>query len=207
MAYLFRVGDTDPKLDYPERALFRPKHKFPDSDTERWGLLNNIEYRGLRIPEDLAPYRAVMMAGYRSTVFDTIVLGHAMGVSAPLREVIERIALDQVEFFPLEVELLDATTQQYYFMNVLRNIECLCWNNGNVSDRGRSPNGTRVVGLPAWGAPLDITIKRKAHSGVHIWHEKDAGKISSWIFISDEMAQAFEESSATGIRLIQVKEI
>ena len=208
MAYLFRAGDTDPELDYPEKAQFECMYRFPESDRERSALLGNLQFRGLRVPEELAPYRAVMIAGSRPTVFDTIDLGDSIGVSASLHDVIKRIAPDQTEFFPLEAELLDGTTRQYYFMNVLRNIRCLCWNKGNVFDHGRTPNGMRNVGLPpAWGGPFDITIKRNAHSGIHIWHEEDAGKISSWTFISGELGRALEESGATGIRLIPVKEI
>jgi hypothetical protein len=56
-------------------------------------------------------------------------------------------------------------------------------------------------------APVDVRIRRDAHSGVHIWHEEDAGKITRWIFISDELGRALEESGATDIGLIPVKEI
>jgi hypothetical protein len=57
------------------------------------------------------------------------------------------------------------------------------------------------------GDPLDVRIRRDAHSGVHIWHEEDAGKTTSWIFISDELGRSLKESGATGIRLLSVKEI
>ncbi len=177
------------------------------TDRKYLGKYHDLSFRELRIPEQLVPSRLVLLP-HSTLPLDVVAYGPNFCLNTIVKSVIECIAPGQAEFIPFDIELLDGTIKQYYFMNVLQHIACLCWNMGNVIDRGRSPNGMRLVGLPpTWGDPLDVRINRDAHNGVHIWHEEDAGKISSWTFISDELGQAFKESGATGIMLTPVKEI
>jgi hypothetical protein len=156
-----------------------------------------LTFKGLKIPELLVPKKVILLP-YSTPLLDTISFGRKLGFNRSVTALIERIAPRQTEFISFEVELLDGSIRHYYFMNVLRHLTCLCWNMGNVFDGGRSPNGTRYVVLPHFaGDPLDVRIRRDAHSGVHIWHEEDAGKITSWIFVSDELGRALEESGGS----------
>jgi hypothetical protein len=206
MAYILTAIGPDPDKAGYDSITCKEIDRFPEGERPRDNY-DYLSYRGLRIPELLVPKKLVILPG-STPVLDTISFENNIALSRPVADLVERIAPGQVEFIPFEVELLDGSIRPFCFMNVLRHLACLCWNMGNVFDRGRSPNGMRLVALPpAWGDPLDVRIRRDAHSGVHIWHEEDAGKISSWIFISDELARALEESGATGISLAPVEEI
>lgn len=207
MAYKLEAIGPDPDMAGTDGPSGKIINKYPETDRESCATYAHLSYRGLRIPELLVPKKIVIEPA-SGPVLDFIEFGEKLGISQLARSTIERIAPGQAEFISFEVEFIDGLVKEYYFMNVLRRTVSLCWNKGNVFDRGRTPNGMRYVGLPpAWGDPLDITIKREAHSGAHIWHEEDAGKISSWIFISDELGQALQESGATGMNLIRVKEV
>lgn len=205
MAYILDATGPDPDMAGFDGPSGETINKYPETDRESAATYCYLSFRGLRIPELLAPKKLIIEPA-STQVLDVIAFGKKIGTNNIVRDTIERIAPGQAEFIPFEVEFVDGSIKEYYFMNVLRHIACLCWNTGNVFDRGRTPNGMRNVGLPpAWGDPLDITIKRIAHSGVHIWHEEDAGKLSSWIFISYELGQALRESGATGMKLTPVK--
>jgi len=208
MAYILTAIGPDPDKAGTDGIICKTINRFPKNEIQKNGnTYADLCFRGLKIPELLVPKKLVLLPG-STPVLDTIDFGSKIALNHHLTALVEHIAPGQTEFIPFEVELLDGSVRSFYFMNVLQHLACLCWNMGNVFDRGRSPNGTRLVGLPpAWGDPLDVRIRSDAHSGVHIWHEEDAGKISRWMFISDELARALEESGATGIRLIAVKEI
>jgi hypothetical protein len=209
MAYLLWGIGPDPDKAGMDCITCKTIDRFLESERPKGDCgYNYLNFRGLRIPELLVPKKLILLPG-STPVLDAIPFGRStFGFDSNVTAAIERIAPGHAEFIPFEVELLDGSVRNYYFMNVLRHLSCVCWNIGNVFDQGRSPNGTRLVALPpAWGDPLDIRIKRDAHSGVHIWHEEDAGKISSWTFISDELGHALEESGTTGIQLLPVKEL
>jgi hypothetical protein len=208
MAYILDGIGPDPDEEGQDCITCETIDRFPKNERPR-GVYNDLTFRGLRVPELLVPKKLILLPE-STPLLDTIPFGpHGpLAFNSHVTALIERIAPRQTEFISFEVELLDGSIRHYYFMNVLRHLACLCWNMGNVFDGGRSPNGTRYVVLPHFaGDPLNVRIRRDAHSGVHIWHEEDAGKITSWIFISDELGRSLEESGATGIRLIPVKEI
>jgi hypothetical protein len=206
MAYLLQGIGPDPAEAGADGISCEVIDRFPENERPR-GVYSDLTFKGLRVPELLVPKKLILLPD-STPLLDTISFGCKLAFNRSVTALIERIAPSQTEFIPFEVELLDGSIKHYYFMNVLRHLACLCWNMGNVFDEGRNPNGTRDVVLPHFaGDPLDVRIRRDAHRGVHIWHEEDAGKITSWIFISDELGGALEESGATGIRLIPVKEI
>ena len=77
-------------------------------------------------------------------------------------------------------------------------------------DDCRAKTGYRYVDLPHEYAlgnqKLGIKLDRTGHTDIHIWHEDNASQMSSWVFISNELADAMSAADITDLKYEHIEE-
>jgi hypothetical protein len=212
MAFVAFGPDNHPahRAQWPLPLKFEPDGPAQPEEIEQktWWLA----LTGKRIPPEFFPKRAIMQKK-RNLKYDILgVWSENWAVNERVKVILETIAPGQVEFIAFDMVTKSGSPvneHRYFFTNILPRIDTIDWTATNLV-RGQNPmSGRPSVDWPEsgpLGAPPQITINKKEHPGIHIWHESSLCNLGHWVFVSNELAAALNEAGIQKFYYISVTE-
>lgn len=194
-------------LATPKEPYHSPDFEFepdwPDeSDLERKDSRCYLHFWGLPIPRDRFPKKVILRSKH-NIKSDVIFCGcNKWVVSERVRDILSSVAPDQVDYIPIEIVKKNGTAineHRYCYTNFLNSIETIRWSEVEFRVDVERKTGIRFVELPRdyflGKKKLGIKLDRTGYEDVHIWHERNADRMSNWVFMSDHLVDAMRKAN------------
>ena len=195
---------------WPIYCKFEPD--WPAEPEEREQKTWVLEMEGRRIPPERFPKRAILQTS-RKLKDDILGIGTPnWTVNERVRDIFETIAPGQVEFMPYDILTKGrkpVNEHRYCFTNIIQRIDTIDW---TATDLVRKPNPMSGVPSVDWpeagplGPPPRITIDKRKHPEIHVWHESSLCNLGHWVFVSNELEAALTEAEIQKLYYIPVAE-
>ncbi|MGO4716274.1 imm11 family protein [Bradyrhizobium sp. 2TAF24] len=207
MAYVVtpKYFSRDPAFDFEPK--WQSELDLPTKETTSY-LVNH----GLRVPPERFPKKAILVSSHKIKN-DVVIAGISKwAISERVRAIWDKFAPGLIEYLPVEVVRKNGepiNEHRYCYTNILNRVQTICWD-GVEWTSVEPKTGYRYVDLPhEWALgkqKLGIKLDRSGHTDIHIWHEDNADHMSSWVFMSDELADAMRAADITNLKYEHIEE-
>lgn len=189
-------------------AKGKPEHKF--FNEFRWAHVENMHHGTSFIADDWLPKRYVLHKRY-SSLADLINLSAGIAVSAPLRDLIEKLEPGKHQLWPVELVYHSGEPYpgEYSMLRVLSQLDAF---DKERSDPSCWERPVRVVKItdPKESHAHGIALSQSVVAGHHLWRgffSAESGIAGFDFYVSDTLKLAIEGAGLRTMPFRQLKEV
>jgi hypothetical protein len=186
-----------------------PSPKDIPMEQQTWWLAGH----GKPVPPERFPVKSILRTRHKISD-DVIHVGTSKwAISEPVRRIFEQFEPKQIEYFPIDIVRpggKPVNDKKYCHINVLNSIQAIQWDQVTFPFEVSPKNGNRRTKInegyfDGTNPPPPLHLNPAAYSGLHIWHEDNAGVMSKSLFMSDDVVDALRSAGVTGLLYREVQ--